>query len=86
MTSARLHKKQTQTQNTADTLLEILMLAKSADRKLDDVCKQVDNIDSRLSALEHRMHRLGLKAFAVGGLGGLVTTVGFEIIKAKFGG
>lgn len=71
---------------TNQKLDEILSLTREVNRKIDRLDDRVDDIDTRLEMLEARMEKLGIKSVMAGGLGGLVVSVGFEIIKAKFGG
>lgn len=89
MMSARFRKhkeeqdEKTQTQAKLDELLD---LSRAANDKIDRLGERVENLDERLLKLEKRMDKLGVKAVAAGGLGGLIVTVGLELIKAKFGG
>lgn len=71
---------------TNQKLDEILNLTREVNRKIDRLDARVDDIDTRLEMLEARMDKLGIKSVMAGGLGGLVVSVGFELIKAKFGG
>lgn len=71
---------------TNQKLDEILSLTREVNRKIDRLNDRVDDIDTRLEMLEARMDKLGIKSVMAGGLGGLVVSVGFELIKAKFGG
>lgn len=71
---------------TNQKLDEILNLTREVNRKIDRLDDRVDDIDARLEMLEARMDKLGIKSVMAGGLGGLVVSVGFELIKAKFGG
>ena len=71
---------------TNQKLDEILNLTREVNRKIDRLDDRVDDIDARLKMLETRMDKLGIKSVMAGGLGGLVVSVGFELIKAKFGG
>ncbi|HIF5498277.1 TPA: hypothetical protein ACX3BB_001258 [Pasteurella multocida] len=71
---------------TNQKLDEILSLTREVNRKIDRLDDRVDDIDTRLEMLETRMDKLGIKSVMAGGLGGLVVSVGFELIKAKFGG
>lgn len=71
---------------TNQKLDEILNLTREVNRKIDRLDDRVDDIDTRLEMLETRMDKLGIKSVMAGGLGGLVVSVGFELIKAKFGG
>lgn len=71
---------------TNQKLDEILSLTREVNRKIDRLDDRVDDIDTRLEMLEARMDKLGIKSVMAGGLGGLVVSVGFELIKAKFGG
>ena len=70
---------------TNQKLDEILNLTREVNRKIDRLDDRVDDIDTRLEMLETRMDKLGIKSVMAGGLGGLVVSVGFELIKAKFG-
>ncbi|BFU64724.1 hypothetical protein [Rodentibacter abscessus] len=69
-----------------DKLDEILLLTKQANHKIDRLDGRVDDIDARLAKVEQNLAKLGVRAAIMGGLGGLVVSVGFELIKAKFGG
>ena len=71
---------------TNQKLDEILSLTREVNRKIDRLDDRVDDIDTRMEMLEARMDKLGIKSVMAGGLGGLVVSVGFELIKAKFGG
>ena len=71
---------------TNQKLDEILNLTREVNRKIDRLDDRVDDIDTRVEMLEARMDKLGIKSVMAGGLGGLVVSVGFELIKAKFGG
>ena len=71
---------------TNQKLDEILDLTREVSRKIDKLDDRVDDIDARLKMLETRMDKLGIKSVMAGGLGGLAVSVGFELIKAKFGG
>ena len=87
--SARDRKRLEQLTESAQTnakLDEILDLTREVSRKIDRLDDRVDDIDTRLEMLEARMDKLGIKSVMAGGLGGLVVSVGFELIKAKFGG
>ena len=65
---------------------EILSLSRTVNHKIDRLDGRVDEIDSRLAKVEESLAKLGVRAAIVGGLSGLVVSVGFELIKAKFGG
>lgn len=87
--SAREQKRLEQKAEKAKTnqkLDQILDLTREVSRKIDKLDNRVDDIDARLKMLETRMDKLGIKSVMAGGLGGLVVSVGFELIKAKFGG
>ena len=87
--SARERKRLEQEAEQALTnqkLDEILNLTREVNRKIDRLDDRVDDIDTRLEMHEARMDKLGIKSVMAGGLGGLVVSVGFELIKAKFGG
>lgn len=87
--SARERKRLEQEAEQALTnqkLDEILSLTREVNRKIDRLDDRVDDIDTRLEMLEARMDKFGIKSVMAGGLGGLVVSVGFELIKAKFGG
>lgn len=87
--SARERKRLEQATEQAQTnqkLDEILDLTREVSRKIDRLDDRVDDIDTRLEMLEARMDKLGIKSVMAGGVGGLVVSVGFELIKAKFGG
>lgn len=71
---------------TNQKLDEILDLTREVSRKIDKLDERVDDIDARLKMLETRMDKLGIKSVMAGGLGGLVVSVSFELIKAKFWG
>ena len=79
-------KLETEQDQTNLKLDEILYLTREVNRKIDRLDDRVDDIDTRLEMLESRMDKLGIKSVMAGGLGGLVVSVGFELIKAKFGG
>ena len=79
-------KLETEQDQTNLKLDEILYLTREVNRKIDRLDDRVDDIDTRLEMLETRMDKLGIKSIMAGGLGGLVVSVGFELIKAKFGG
>ena len=79
-------KLETEQDQTNLKLDEILYLTREVNRKIDRLDDRVDDIDARLKMLETRMDKLGIKSVMAGGLGGLVVSVGFELIKAKFGG
>jgi hypothetical protein len=65
---------------------EILSLSRTVNNKIDRLDGRVDEIDSRLAKVEESLAKLGVRAAVIGGLSGLVVSVGFELIKAKFGG
>lgn len=65
---------------------EILSLSRTVNHKIDRLDGRVDEIDSRLAKVEESLAKLGMRAAVIGGLSGLVVSVGFELIKAKFGG
>ncbi|EGT80297.1 hypothetical protein BFQ30_08885 [Haemophilus quentini] len=65
---------------------EILVLSRQANHKIDRLDGRVDDIDARLAKVENSMAKLGVRSALVGGLGGLLVSVGFELIKAKLGG
>lgn len=65
---------------------EILALSRQANHKIDRLDGRVDDIDARLAQVEMSMAKLGVRSALVGGLGGLLVSVGFELLKAKFGG
>ena len=65
---------------------EILALSRQANHKIDRLDGRVDDIDTRLAKVEESLAKLGVRAAVIGGLSGLVVSVGFELIKAKFGG
>ena len=65
---------------------EILSLSRTVNHKIDRLDVRVDEIDSRLAKVEESLAKLGVRAAVIGGLSGLVVSVGFELIKAKFGG
>lgn len=79
-------KRETAEELTNQKLDEILNLTREVNRKIDRLDDRVDDIDTRLEMLKARMDKLGIKSVMAGGLGGLVVSVGFELIKAKFGG
>ncbi|MBN6074293.1 hypothetical protein HYE60_03290 [Aggregatibacter actinomycetemcomitans] len=79
-------KRETEQDQTNQKLDENLDLTREVSRKIDRLDDRVDDIDGRLATLEARMDKLGVKSVVAGGLGGLVVSVGFELIKAKFGG
>ncbi|HHF6615650.1 TPA: hypothetical protein ACPP68_001510 [Haemophilus influenzae] len=64
----------------------ILALSRQANHKIDRLDGRVDDIDTRLAKVEESLAKLGVRAAVIGGLSGLVVSVGFELIKAKFGG
>ncbi|MBN6077384.1 hypothetical protein HYE59_07535 [Aggregatibacter actinomycetemcomitans] len=76
-------KRETEQDQTNQKLDEILDLTREVSRKIDRLDDRVDAIDGRLATLEARMDKLGVKSVVAGGL---VVSVGFELIKAKFGG
>lgn len=88
MSSTPIQQKDTglQLRNPNDKLDELIKLSREANLKIDKIGIQVDDMDTRLQALEARMDKLGIKAIAAGGLGGAVVAVGIEFIKLKFGG
>lgn len=65
---------------------EILALSRQANHKIDRLDGRVDDIDTRLAKVEESLAKLGVRAAVIGGLSGWVVSVGFELIKAKFGG
>ena len=65
---------------------EILSLSRTVNHKIDRLNGRVDEIDSRLAKVEESLAKLGVRAAVIGGLSGLVVSVGFELIKAKFWG
>ncbi|MCK9088625.1 hypothetical protein MZA31_05520 [Haemophilus influenzae] len=65
---------------------EILALSRQANHKIDRLDGRVDDIDTRLAKVEESLAKLGVRAAVIGGSSGLVVSVGFELIKAKFGG
>ena len=65
---------------------EILSLSRTVNNKIDRLDGRVDEIDSRLAKVEESLAKLGVRAAVIGGVSGLVVSVGFELIKAKFGG
>ncbi|OOF59304.1 hypothetical protein [Rodentibacter myodis] len=81
----RLQQKNEQDQ-TNQKLDEILSLTRQVNHKIDRLDGRVDDIDVRLAKVEQNLAKLGVRAAIMGGLGGLVVSVGFELIKAKFGG
>ena len=67
--------------------LEQLTESAQTNAKLDEILDlRVDDIDVRLAKVENSMAKLGVRSALVGGLGGLLVSVGFELIKAKLGG
>ena len=54
--------------------------------KLDEILSLSRTVNSRLAKVEESLAKLGVRAAVIGGLSGLVVSVGFELIKAKFGG
>ena len=71
---------------TNQKLDEILDLTREVSRKIDRLDERVDDIDVRLAKVENSMAKFGVRSALVGGLGGLLVSVGFELIKAKLGG
>lgn len=90
MMSARFKKpkksEQEETSQTQAKLDELLDLSRAANHKIDRLGERVENLDERLLKLENRMDKLGAKAVLAGGMGGLLVSVGIELIKARFGG
>ena len=87
--SARDRKRIEQLSESAQTnakLDEILDLTRAVNHKIDRLDGRVDDIDVRLAKVENSMAKLGVRSGLVGGLGGLLVSVGFELIKAKLGG
>lgn len=87
--SARDRKRLEQLTESAQTnakLDEILDLTRAVNHKIDRLDGRVDDIDVRLAKVENSMAKLGVRSVLVGGLGGLLVSVGFELIKAKLGG
>ncbi|OOF45626.1 hypothetical protein BKK51_05950 [Rodentibacter trehalosifermentans] len=87
--SARERKRLEQLAEKEQTnakLDEILSLTRQVSHKIDRLDGRVDDIDVRLAQVERNLAKLGVKAAVVGGLSGLLVSVGFELIKAKFGG
>ncbi|OOF86721.1 hypothetical protein BKG93_02345 [Rodentibacter ratti] len=87
--SARERKRLEQLAEKEQTnakLDEILSLTRQVSHKIDRLDGRVDDIDVRLAKVEKNLAKLGVKAAVVGGLSGLLVSVGFELIKAKFGG
>lgn len=76
----------TEREQTNAKLDEILSLTRQVNHKIDRLDGRVDHIDVRLAQVEKNLAKLGVKAAVMGGLSGLVVSVGFELIKAKFGG
>lgn len=76
----------TEREQTNAKLDEILNLTRQVNHKIDRLDGRVDDIDVRLAQVEKNLAKLGVKAAVMGGLSGLVVSVGFELIKAKFGG
>ncbi|THA10550.1 hypothetical protein [Rodentibacter pneumotropicus] len=73
-------------EQTNAKLDEILSLTRQVNHKIDRLDGRVDDLDIRLAKVEKNLAKLGVKAAVAGGLSGLVVSVGFELIKAKFGG
>ena len=89
MMSARDRKRLEQLTESAQTnakLDEILNLTRAVNHKIDRLDGRVDDIDVRLAKVENSLAKLGVRSALVGGLGGLLVSVGFELIKAKLGG
>ena len=87
--SARDRKRLEQLTESAQTnakLDEILDLTRAVNHKIDRLDGRVDDIDVRLAKVENSMAKFGVRSVLVGGLGGLLVSVGFELIKAKLGG
>ena len=87
--SARDRKRLEQLTESAQTnakLDEILDLTRAVNHKIDRLDGRVDDIDVRLAKVENSMAKLGVRSALGGGLGGLLVSVGFELIKAKLGG
>ena len=87
--SARDRKRLEQLTESAQTnakLDEILDLTRAVNHKIDRLDGRVDDIDVRLAKVVNSMAKLGVRSALVGGLGGLLVSVGFELIKAKLGG
>ncbi|VEH65466.1 Uncharacterised protein [Rodentibacter pneumotropicus] len=63
-----------------------MSLTRQVNHKIDRLDGRVDDLDIRLAKVEKNLAKLGVKAAVAGGLSGLVVSVGFELIKAKFGG
>lgn len=87
--SARDRKRLEQLTESAQTnakLDEILDLTRAVNHKIDRLDGRVDDIDVRLAKVENSMAKFGARSALVGGLGGLLVSVGFELIKAKLGG
>lgn len=87
--SARDRKRLEQLTESAQTnakLDEILDLTRAVNHKIDRLDGRVDDIDVRLAKVENSMAKFGVRSALVGGLGGLLVSVGFELIKAKLGG
>lgn len=87
--SARDRKRLEQLTESAQTnakLDEILDLTRAVNHKIDRLDGRVDDIDVRLAKVENSMAKLGVRSALVGGLGGLLVSAGFELIKAKLGG
>ena len=68
---------------THDKLDQILALSVSANEKIDNMSLQLKTLDDRISQLEKRMNKIGVKAVVAGGLSGAVVTVGIELIRAS---
>ena len=89
MMSARDRKRLEQLTESTQTnakLDEILDLTRAVNHKIDRLDGRVDDIDVRLAKVENSLAKLGVRSALVGGLGGLLVSVGFELIKAKLGG
>ena len=87
--SARDRKRLEQLTESAQTnakLDEILDLTRAVNHKIDRLDGRVDDIDVRLAKVENSLAKLCVRSALVGGLGGLLVSVGFELIKAKLGG
>ena len=87
--SARDRKRLEQLTESAQTnakLDEILDLTRAVNHKIDRLVGRVDDIVVRFAKVENSIAKLGVRSALVGGLGGLLVSVGFELIKAKLGG
>nr|DAW76824.1 MAG TPA: Protein of unknown function (DUF1515) [Caudoviricetes sp.] len=69
-----------------DKLDEILAISRSINNKVDLLFERVEDIDKRVQDVEQRMDKIGVRAVGAGALGGAITAVGIELIKAHFGG